>query len=319
MTGGADAASLVRSKRDMHTAIRERDDALFKLEQAEREIGALRVASKEAERLKVLNVQLQQDIGSLQISFDSSERIRKQQKDLINLLQRSQALDSGGSAHSGFMDTSNHSLNGTTKEYDMSERSIAELNRSWLNSVPDNDFVNNSVRKSLGSSMKLAAHTSKRLPKASVGAKKNSEFSRTRATNPTTKRNIPSADARLAAGMHVPRTTSRPLGIGFRTGVGVIGGISSGTRGERPPRPHSAQEIGISSRKAVSAKGYSNGNSFGKKSTRPVPVSAKASSSYELFRPKASTLTREVNYIPLNASSSYSTTVIHCPCIYLKT
>jgi hypothetical protein len=52
----------------------------------------MRKASSEIGRIKASYEHLKQDHESLRISLESSERIRKQQKELINLLQRSHSV-----------------------------------------------------------------------------------------------------------------------------------------------------------------------------------------------------------------------------------
>jgi hypothetical protein len=172
---------------------------------------------------------------SLRISFDSSERIRKQQKDLINLLQRSQTLDGNGSVNSALMKASKH-LSGSNG-IEMSDASIAELNRSWLNSVSDDYVV-----KYAASTDKTKKRTTTPNKVVSTPGTKNGATSRT--NTPAAKRNTPSTDSRMAAGLHATRSAST---------------------GNKPPRPPSvpinnAKKPTTSARKATnSAVVRSNG------------------------------------------------------------
>ena len=59
------------------------------------ELDELRTEAQEFVRLKAAYDHLKQDHDSLRVSFESSERIRKQQKELINLLQRSHSVVNG--------------------------------------------------------------------------------------------------------------------------------------------------------------------------------------------------------------------------------
>jgi hypothetical protein len=81
---------------------------------------------------------LAQDYESVKVSLESSERIRKQQKELINLLQRSHSLavasDSGSVLSINSISTISHVGNNghaDSRGTDVSSASFAAENREW--------------------------------------------------------------------------------------------------------------------------------------------------------------------------------------------
>jgi hypothetical protein len=83
-----------------------------------------------------------QDYESVKVSLESSERIRKQQKELINLLQRSHSLavasDSGSVLSFNSMSSishhgggGNHNGHADSRATDVSSASFAAENREW--------------------------------------------------------------------------------------------------------------------------------------------------------------------------------------------
>ena len=83
-------------------------------------------------RLKAQYEHLKQDHESLRISLESSERIRKQQKELIHLLQRSQSVTDNMSVSSinsiSSIATPRESLSAISSHI---TPSITAENRSW--------------------------------------------------------------------------------------------------------------------------------------------------------------------------------------------
>ena len=122
----------------MEEVVQERDDARMALEVAERQRDELRNVAQELSKLKVKYEHLKQDHDSLRISLDSSERIRKQQKDLIALLQRSSSvadnasldisMNSGSGSGSASVSIASVGVSGS-----VSSRTLAAENRPWLN------------------------------------------------------------------------------------------------------------------------------------------------------------------------------------------
>lgn len=83
---------MARLQKEIRNLTREKDDLHYKLEQLKRENEELKNSCQDLGRLKSLCEHLQQDNDSLKISLESSEKIRRQQKELIHLLQHSQAV-----------------------------------------------------------------------------------------------------------------------------------------------------------------------------------------------------------------------------------
>ena len=145
---------VARLKREVTNAQRERDDALQRLDQAHREMDEMRRALQEAARLRASFDHLRQDHEALRISLESSERIRKQQKALIDLLQKSSITMSdaasvgsysssqygggGGSRGGGSVSTTN------SRAGSYSISSQAAENKEWLNASPARRLVGSS-------------------------------------------------------------------------------------------------------------------------------------------------------------------------------
>jgi hypothetical protein len=78
--------------------------------QANIELENFRADNKETGKLRILYDQLQHEFAALKVSYESSERIRKQQKDLIHLLQRSNAaVDSSNNSVASSVTSLNYS------------------------------------------------------------------------------------------------------------------------------------------------------------------------------------------------------------------
>lgn len=88
---------LNRYKAELQAAVRERDDALNRLDLAHKEMEEMRRGLHQAARLRAAHDHLVQDHEAVKISLESSERIRKQQKALIDLLQRTSHMTHGSS------------------------------------------------------------------------------------------------------------------------------------------------------------------------------------------------------------------------------
>ena len=88
---------LNRYKAELQAAVRERDDALNRLDMAHKEMEEMRRGLHQAARLRAAHDHLAQDHEAVKISLESSERIRKQQKALIDLLQRTSHMTHGSS------------------------------------------------------------------------------------------------------------------------------------------------------------------------------------------------------------------------------
>ena len=138
---------------DLQIALHEKGLLEVKLEGAVAEMERLKVVSQDASTLKINIEELKQQNEALQISLESSERIRKQQKELISMLQRSQSLAdiSIASVHSypshtggGINDddsstqlTHNSGIGSQMSNGPISaSSSMQEENKSWLESSP---------------------------------------------------------------------------------------------------------------------------------------------------------------------------------------
>jgi hypothetical protein len=134
-------SQILKLKREISIIKEERDDALKKLEIANRDIDEMRKSSSEIGRIKALYEHLKQDHESLRISLESSERIRKQQKELISLLQRSQSVTdlssviSFNSISTNATPIENRSLSSNVT---YSSSALAAENRPWLNNFSEN-------------------------------------------------------------------------------------------------------------------------------------------------------------------------------------
>jgi len=154
--GARRAVSKVR--RELQAVTRERDDALGRLDHAYREMEEMRRALQEAARLRASFDHLRQDHDALRISLESSERIRKQQKALIDLLQKSHTTISD-SASVGSYSSSQYGAGGggggsvstaNSRPYSLSSQVVAAENREWLNASPARLFAAPQSGVSLG-------------------------------------------------------------------------------------------------------------------------------------------------------------------------
>jgi hypothetical protein len=91
---------VARLQRQVRSLARERDDALYQLKQLQHENDHLKQLCEDRTHLKSTCEHLLQDVESLKISLQSSESIRKQQKELLLVLQRSQSLMDSSRHHS---------------------------------------------------------------------------------------------------------------------------------------------------------------------------------------------------------------------------
>ena len=132
-------------RREMQAATRERDEALTRLDHAYREMEEMRRALQEAARLRATYDHLRQDHDALRISLESSERIRKQQKALIDLLQKSHSAHMSDSASVGSYSSSQYGSGGgggggggggSISSNNSRPYSLAAENREWLNASP---------------------------------------------------------------------------------------------------------------------------------------------------------------------------------------
>lgn len=168
-------------KREVSTLKEERDELIKKLNNANRDIDEMRKASSEIGRVKASYEHLKQDHESLKISLESSERIRKQQKELINLLQRSHSVAdlssvvSFNSISTNVTPIDNKSI---SSNITFSSSALAAENRPWLNnysgSVTDstmNKILNNNNNDSL------------RIGVAEVGIKNKKKLKKTKSDN----------------------------------------------------------------------------------------------------------------------------------------
>ena len=97
--------------------------------QAQSEIKGLSRSLRDVGDLQTHCEQLQQDCDSMKLSLESSERIRKQQKELITLLQKSREVGDqppNGVATNGVVQTSDRSVRGINLT-----PSIVDENRAW--------------------------------------------------------------------------------------------------------------------------------------------------------------------------------------------
>lgn len=94
-------------------------------------------------KIRALYDNLKQDHESLRISLESSERIRKQQKELITLLQRSHSVNTDNMSVTSF--ASIPSSIATPRECMSAASGATAENRSWLS----NNFHNQSMHDSI--------------------------------------------------------------------------------------------------------------------------------------------------------------------------
>ena len=134
---------------DLQVALHEKGSIEIKLDSAVAEMERLKIISNEASRLKMNIEEVKQENEALKISLESSERIRKQQKELISMLQKSQSFAemSISSVHS--YPHSDMNDDNSTQVTQMSgimsqmsngrisaSSSMKEENKSWLESSP---------------------------------------------------------------------------------------------------------------------------------------------------------------------------------------
>lgn len=125
-------------RREVQVTTRDRDDALRRLEQAYREIEEMRRALQEAARLRSNYDHLRQDHDALRISLESSERIRKQQKALIDLLQKTSSTISDSASVGSYSSYGGSGRGGGSAGGggSVSTQGVAAENREWLNASP---------------------------------------------------------------------------------------------------------------------------------------------------------------------------------------
>lgn len=99
--------------------------------QAKLELEETRKVAQEYARLKTSYEHLKQEFESVKVSLESSERIRKQQKELINLLQKSHSIAVAGDASSVLSFNSISTISQGGNHQDMSTASFAAENREW--------------------------------------------------------------------------------------------------------------------------------------------------------------------------------------------
>lgn len=92
-------AEVVRLSKELRNVTHERDDMKYRYDQLKRETEEMKKAMSEFGRLRVLCENLKQDNESLKMSLESSEKIRKQQKELILMMQRSTQYSIENSSH----------------------------------------------------------------------------------------------------------------------------------------------------------------------------------------------------------------------------
>jgi len=142
----------------------------------------MRKSSSEIGRIKALYEHLKQDHESLRISLESSERIRKQQKELINLLQRSHSVAdlssvvSFNSISTNVTPIDNKSI---SSNITFSSSALAAENRPWLNnysgSVASDSNINNITSN----------NNSLRIGVAEVGIKNKKKLKKSKSENIT--------------------------------------------------------------------------------------------------------------------------------------
>lgn len=129
-------SQILKLKRELSILKEERDEVIKKLDNANRDIDEMKKASSEIGRIKASYEHLKQDHESLRISLESSERIRKQQKELINLLQRSHSvadLSSVVSYNSISTNATPIDSKSISSNITFSSSALAAENRPWLN------------------------------------------------------------------------------------------------------------------------------------------------------------------------------------------
>jgi len=95
-SAGTKDGQLARLRKQLHEVTRDRDDLAFKLKQVEKENEHLGKALRELSGMKASYETLKEDYEGVKLSLESSERIRRQQKELISMLRQSQASTDRG-------------------------------------------------------------------------------------------------------------------------------------------------------------------------------------------------------------------------------
>lgn len=95
-SAGTKDGQLARLRKQLHEVTRDRDDLAFKLKQMEKENEHLAKALRELSGMKASYEALKEDYDGVKLSLESSERIRRQQKELISMLRQSQASTDRG-------------------------------------------------------------------------------------------------------------------------------------------------------------------------------------------------------------------------------
>ena len=237
-------------KEDLHIARREKNDALYELQQVKQELEELKKQNHDSVRLKVSFDSLKQDYDSLKVSYESSERIRNQQKELISLLQQS---------HSFVTDSSSViSLASFSKQ-----GSIGEENRDWLNysdaAPADKSTKNRGKMKKLNdpkdASVSVGATDAKGFEKGPTVKKVGKLTSKKLLSNSFESRNTVPGTASIASKnsqKQLLRTHSKgnPSSIRYNKQVGVASGKPP--LGRKTSTSNSASKI-KSSAKAVAS------------------------------------------------------------------
>lgn len=268
--------TVAKLKRDLQNALRERDDAIHRLDHAHREMDEMRRALQEAARLRATYDHLRQDHDAVRISLESSERIRKQQKALIDLLQKTASTMSDtasvGSYSSSQYGGGNSIINGSVStmnsHHGYSGNSQAAENREWLNASPSRNFAQESnIAKKFGAfKMKrgsggLEVPSTLSTPSRSTrsrqdGSAGSSKIAKEKNSSMQSQKN---SSGRLTSGGRPPVAASSPgrrtassnrsapsTPLGRRTpATKVYNATPSSTSSSprpsgRPPRPHSA-------------------------------------------------------------------------------
>ena len=129
-------------KKDFDIIMHERNDAEVAIEKQSLEIIELRQQLSEAQRFKLEYDRMKQDLDSTRISLESSERIRKQQKALIALIQKSSTIQLDGKDDNGlsYDDRSDRSYSTSSSRTSRSSRSISSYSQSQSSlSRPENN------------------------------------------------------------------------------------------------------------------------------------------------------------------------------------
>ena len=94
-----EGSGVANLKKQLQAVMRERDEAKDSLHKAQLEIKELHRNLADSVRLRTAHDHMKQDLDAMRVTLESSERIRKQQKALIALIQKTQnAVDGNISA-----------------------------------------------------------------------------------------------------------------------------------------------------------------------------------------------------------------------------